>query len=73
MSELFRKKSLERVGAPEELNDYIRVTGLPVWIVLIAMIIMLVGMLVWGIFGTVEDENPDGSSQIVHPITYVTN
>ena len=73
MSELFRKKSLERVGAPEELNDYIRVTGLPVWIVLIAMIIMLVGMLVWGIFGTVEDENSDGSSQIVHPITYVTN
>ena len=73
MSELFRKKSLERVGAPEELNDYIHVTGLPVWIVLIAMIIMLVGMLVWGIFGTVEDENLDGSSQIVHPITYVTN
>ena len=73
MSDLFRKKSLDRVRAPEELNDYIRVTGLPVWIILIALIIMLLGMLSWGIFGTVEAQNADGSTENVHPITYVTN
>ena len=73
MSELFRKKSLDRVSAPEELNDYIRVTGVPVWIILIALVIILVGMIFWSVFGTVEAQNADGTTESVHPITYVTN
>lgn len=73
MSDLFRKKSLDRLKAPEELNDYIRVTAVPVWIILVAMLIMLFGMIFWGIFGTVDAQNADGSIESVHPITYVTN
>ncbi len=73
MSDLFRKKSLERVQAPEELNDYIRVTTPSVWLVLIATVILLLGMLAWSVFGTVSMENDDGSVQYVHPITFVTN
>ena len=73
MADLFRKKSLERLEAPEELNDYIRVTTPSVWMVLLAAFILIAGMLVWSIFGTVSMENDDGTTEYVHPITFVTN
>ena len=73
MSDLFRKKSMEKISSPEELNDYIRVTTPSVWLVLLATVILLLGMLAWSIFGTVNMENADGSMQSVHPITFVTN
>ena len=73
MADLFRKKSLERLEAPEELNDYIRVTTPSVWMVLLAAFILVAGMLVWSIFGTVSMENDDGTTEYVHPITFVTN
>ena len=73
MSELFRKKSLERIQAPEELNDYIKVTTPPVWIVLAAIVVLLAGMLTWGVLGTVDMQKADGSIETVHPITFVTN
>ena len=38
---IFRKKSLERVQSPEQLNDYIKVANPGVWLVLIAVIIFL--------------------------------
>ena len=70
---LFREKSIDRVTSPEELNDYIRVSTPSVWLVLVATIIILVGVLVWSTLGTVEQEKADGTSKIVHPITFVTN
>ena len=73
MSELFRKKSLERISSPEQLDDYIKVTSIPVWIILLGIVVLLAGMLVWGTFGTVETVNADGTTQTVHPITFVTN
>lgn len=73
MSELYRKKSLDRISSPEQLDDYIRVTSPPVWIVLIAIVILLIGILAWGIFGEVEEEKADGTTQFVHPITFITN
>ena len=72
-SSIFREKSMERVSSPEALNDYIRVTTPSVWIVLIALAVLLAGMLVWSIFGTVEVHNADGSTEQIHPITYVMN
>ena len=73
MSELFRKKSMERVHSPEELNDYIRVATPSVWLVLLATAILLAGALAWSVLGTVDVENADGSFTQVHPITFVTN
>ena len=70
---IFREKSIERVSSPEELNDYIRVTTPSVWLVLAATVILLLGMLAWSIFGTVEVHNEDGTTQEIAPITYVTN
>ena len=70
---IFREKSIQRVSSPEELNDYIRVTTPSVWIVLISLVVLLVGVLAWSIFGTVVRHGADGSTEQVHPITYVMN
>lgn len=51
-SSVFRKSSIEKVSSPEQLNDYIKVSNPSVWMVLIATIILLIGVVVWGIFGT---------------------
>ena len=73
MSNLFRKKSIDRVSSPEQLNDYIRVTKPSVWLVLIAVILLLIGMLIWGIFGSVTVTNADGTTESVHPISFIVN
>lgn len=48
---LFRKKSMDKISSPEQLDDYIKVSNPGVWMILSAIIILLVGMCVWGIFG----------------------
>ena len=70
---IFREKNMKRVSSPEALNDYIHVITPSVWIVLIALVVLLAGILAWSIFGSVEVENKDGEPQEIHPITYVTN
>lgn len=51
---LFRKKSIEKMTSPEQLNDYIRVSNPGVWMVLIGIVVLLAGMCVWGIYGRLE-------------------
>lgn len=51
---IFRKKSLEKVSSPEELNDYIRASSPGVWTVLAAVAILLLGICIWGAFGRVD-------------------
>ena len=70
---IFRQKSIDRVSSPEQLNDYIRVTTPSVWLVLVAIILLLAGMVAWSVFGTVEAKAVDGSTEEIHPITLVTN
>ena len=53
-SNIFRKKSMDRVSSPEQLNDYIKVSNPTVWMILIAIIIFLVGVCAWGYFGRLE-------------------
>jgi hypothetical protein len=53
-NKLFRKKNMEKVASPEQLNDYIHVSNPSAWIVLAAFVILLVGICVWGIFGTLD-------------------
>ncbi len=45
--QIFREKSIERISSPEQLNDYLKVTKPAVWVVLIAVILLLVGMVIW--------------------------
>lgn len=51
---IFRKKSMDRVKSPDQLNDYIRVSNPGVWLVLAAVIILLIGICVWGVFGKLD-------------------
>lgn len=53
-SQLFRKKSLDRISSPEELNDYIRVANPGVWLVLIGIVVLLGGMFAWAMFGKLD-------------------
>lgn len=51
---LFREKSLEAIESPEALNDYLRVTSPGVWLVLSSVILLLIGAVLWGIFGRIN-------------------
>lgn len=53
-SNIFRKKSMDRVSSPEQLNDYVRVTNPGIWMILVAVIILLIGVCVWGVFGHMD-------------------
>ena len=53
-TKLFREKSLEAIDSPESLNDYLRVTSPQVWLVLAAVIVLLIGGILWGIFGRIR-------------------
>ena len=52
--QLFRKKSVDRVSSPEQLNDYIRVANPGVWMLLAAIVILLAGVIVWGVVGRLD-------------------
>ena len=60
---VFRKKSLDRIQSPEQLNDYLRVTNPAVWVLLAAVIVLLAGMLIWGSF-TYIGSFVDGSATV---------
>lgn len=51
---IFREKSLKRISSPEELDNYLVVTKPTVWIVLAAVIVFLIGVIVWGVMGRLE-------------------
>ena len=52
--QLFRKKSIDRVSSPEQLDAYIRVPNPSIWMVLIAIIVLLVGACIWGVLGRLD-------------------
>lgn len=52
--QLFRKKSIEKVSSPEQLNEYIRVSNPGVWMVLAAIVILLIGVCMWGVLGHLD-------------------
>lgn len=51
---VFRKKSIDRVSSPEQLNEYIRVSNPGVWMILGAIVLLLVGAIVWGVLGHID-------------------
>ena len=52
--QIFRKKSMERVSSPEQLNEYIRVSSPSMWMVLLAIAVLLIGVCVWGVVGHLD-------------------
>ncbi|MCR5108147.1 MAG: hypothetical protein K6B28_08275 [Lachnospiraceae bacterium] len=51
---IFRKESLERIQSPEQINDYLKVTGPSVWVTLGAVVLLLIGALIWGVTGELD-------------------
>lgn len=51
---IFNKKATEKLRSPDDLDKYVRVTSPTVWAVLAACILLLAGLLCWGVFGTVS-------------------
>lgn len=51
---IFRQKSMEKISSPEQMNDYIRVSNPSVWMILAAVIVLLAGVCVWGMFGCLD-------------------
>lgn len=53
---LFRKKSLDRITSPEQLNDYIKVSNPSVWLVISALIIVAISFSIWAFSGNITSE-----------------
>ena len=70
--QLFRKKTLERISSPEQLQDYMRVTNPGTWMVLAAVIVLLVGLIVASALFSVETISMLPMQQTISAITKVT-
>ena len=51
---IFRPQSMKKISSPEQMNDYIRVSNPSVWVILAAVIVLLAGVCVWGMFGRLD-------------------
>lgn len=56
-SNIFRKKSLDKISSPEDLDRYIKTTTPSLWLLLISVILFLVGIIVWATLSTVSIES----------------
>ena len=56
--EIFRKKSLDKVKSPENMDDYICVSNPGVWLLLVSVIVLLAGACIWGIYGHIDSTVP---------------
>lgn len=54
--QVFRQKSVERIASPEQLQDYMRVTTPGTWMVLVAVIVLLAGLIVSSALVNVESK-----------------
>ena len=52
--QIYREESVKRVQSPEQLDDYLRVTSPSVWMALAAVVVLLIGTLVWSGVGWLE-------------------
>lgn len=49
-----KKKAADRLRSADDLDSYLRVTRPSVWVILAACVLLVSGLLVWGVFGTVN-------------------
>jgi HlyD family secretion protein len=64
MSDLFRETALERLSSPERLDTLLRITRPRAWIALLALLAVLGGTAIWGVYGHAPD-TVDGSGILV--------
>jgi hypothetical protein len=74
---IFRQVALERLSSPEQLDQMMRVTNPMGWATLLALGLLLLAVIVWGIFGRVATSVvgegillvPGGVKDIVSPVS----
>lgn len=54
-NKLFRQQAADEFTSPEQVNDYIRVTGPSLYVFLISMIVFVAAIIVWAGYGTVAE------------------
>ena len=55
---IFREKSIRQISSPEQLDDYVRSVEPGVWLCLTAVLVLLAGACVWGVFGRLDTTLP---------------
>ena len=53
-SSIFNKQATDRLNSPDDLDRYIRATNPSSWMVLVAVLALVLGLLAWGVFGSVS-------------------
>lgn len=51
---LFRQKSLDKVKSPDDLSEYIKVVNPSIWLLIVSILVLLLGLCCWGIFGSIQ-------------------
>lgn len=69
--QIYRKESLERISAPDDLSQYLHVTRPSVWFIMGAVILLLCGTLVWANFMSVKSRVL-GQARVENKIAAVT-
>lgn len=49
-----KSETARRISSPEQLDDYLKVTSPKIWLLLIAIVLLIVGLLLWSGFTTIE-------------------
>ena len=68
---IFREKNVDELNSPDELNEYLRVTSPSIWLVMAAVIVLLLGLIVWASVGEIHTKesatvNVKGDEAIVY-------
>ena len=71
---ILSKNSNSKVSSPEELSEYIKVSNVGVWLLLGVLIVFLVSVFVWAIFGNLTTTvTANGVSDGKSIVCYVDN
>lgn len=54
-SNIYRKKAMDRVSSPEQLNEYIKIAGPGIWSILGGLAVVFVSFFVWGFMGSIPE------------------
>ncbi|HAM16439.1 MAG TPA: hypothetical protein DCP91_11425 [Eggerthellaceae bacterium] len=49
-----QESEARRISSPEQLNDYLKVTSPKIWLLLVAVILLIAGLILWSSFTTIE-------------------
>lgn len=55
-SSIFNQRAAEKLRSPDDLDKYVRVTSPSVWLTLAACASLVIGLLAWGTFGSVDTD-----------------